>query len=209
METAPERIFTLENDFIQVEFTSRGGAIRSVALKRFAAVQGESRPYVFNEGSKLPALGISQLREDGSLEQYSPTYDLLRLEDMAIEFHRELHPGIELVRRFELSEATEGADPYVLDHVSRFVNRTGTIYDVDHLFVNVGTAPPTASDPIDFFLSFSYYEAKDFETAERDFETIKVAKFTGSPGFLGFFRKDPVFLVRDPGSLPLRTTLSR
>ncbi len=187
----PEEINVLENSFIRVEFTSRGGAIRQVALKKFPAVQGESRPYVFNEGSNLPALGISRLREDGSLEQYAPTYDLLRLEDTAIEFHRELHPGIELVRRFELSEATEGAAPYVLNHVSRFINRSGSIFNVDQIFVNVGTAPPTLSDPSGFILNFSYYQPEDFES-------INVSKFKGSRGFLGFFAKDPVSMVKDP-----------
>ena len=186
----PEEIHVLENSFIRVEFTNRGGAIRQVALKKYHAVQDEPPPYVLNEGSNLPALGISRLREDGSLEQYAPTYELLRQENTTIEFHRKLGPGIELFRRFELSQATEGAAPYILHHVSRFENRSDSIFNVDKIFVNVGTAPPTLSDPSGHILNFSYYHPEDFES-------INVSKFKGSRGFLGFFAKDPVSSERD------------
>ena len=185
-----EEIYVLENSFIRVEFTNRGGAISQVTLKKHKAVQGELRPYVFNEGSDLPALGISRLREDGSLEQYAPTYKLLRLENSAIEFHRELHSGIELFRRFELSQASEGVAPYILHHVSRFENRSGSIFNFDKIFVNVGTAPPTLSDPSGYILNFSYNHPEDFES-------INVSKFKGSRGFFGFFAKDPVSSTRD------------
>jgi len=183
-----EQLFHLENDFIDVEFTTHGGAVKEVALKKYPAVQGEPEPYIFNKGSNLPALAISLTREGDSVEEFAPVYEMIRRDEKSIEFSLEALPGVELIRRYEINSAKEGAAPYLISHSTRFVNRTPTIYNINRLFVNVGTAPHTESDPSDFLLNFGYYDGEDYET-------VGVSKFKGG-GFLGFFKGDPVKEVK-------------
>ncbi len=182
----PEETYVIENQLIRVKFTTYGGAIKEVALKKYPATQRDDAPYVFNEGSDLPALGISLEEPDGSFEQYAPPYKLLSggSGSRKIEFILEQIPGVNLVRTYEVSDATEGAAPYVVKHSTRIINETPTVFGVNHIFLNVGTAPPTHSDPSGYFLNFSYYDGEDYEY-------ISLNKFKGG-GFLGFFKKDPV-----------------
>ncbi len=189
----PEETYVIENDLIRVRFTTYGGAVKEVELKKYPALQGEDAPYIFNEGSDLPVLGISLAETDGSFEEYAPAYQLLSggAGSRKIEFIREQVPGIDLVRSYEVSELTEGAAPYIVKHSTRIINQTPTIFAVNHIFLNVGTAPPTDSDRQGYFLNFSYYDGEDYEY-------ISGNKFKGG-GFGGFFKRDPVSEIQRSG----------
>ncbi len=189
-ERTPEETYVIENDYISILFTSRGGAIKQVALKQYPAAQGETLPYIFNEGAKYPALSISRASDDGVIEEYDPDYSLVRLEGNAIEFSRETFPGIELLRHYSISNETEEAAPYIIEHVTKIINRTPSAFKVNRLFVNVGTAPETESDPNNFLLNLAYFDGDDFDY-------ISLNKFKGG-GFLGFFKRDPVSKIRKP-----------
>ncbi len=181
----PEETYEIENDLLRVVFTTYGGAIKEVALKDYPAINGQEEPYIFNQGSELPALSISLADADGSVEEYAPAYRFLSggSGSRKIEFAYELVPGVELVRAYEVSNATEGASPYIIKHSTRFQNQTPNIFSINHIFVNVGTAPPTDADPSGYHLNFSYYDGEDYEYISRN-------KFEGG-GFWGFFKRDP------------------
>lgn len=184
-----EEFYTLENDFIRVQFTSRGGAIKEVALKQYPAVRGQSEPYIFNEGAPYPALSVSRTSAEGNIEEYAPDYRMVNLEAHRIEFSREPLPGIELVRSYTLSRVSEEAAPYVIEHLTTFINRTSNIFNINRLFINVGTAPATDSDPWNYLLNLAYYDGEDFDY-------IGVSKFKGG-GFLGFFKREPVNEIKE------------
>jgi len=112
----------------------------------------------------------------------------VRRDDTSIEFRLEALPGVQLIRRYEISTADDEAAPYVISHSTRFVNQTPTIYNINRLFVNVGTAPHTDSDSSDMLLNFGYYDGEDYEK-------IGVNKFKGG-GFLGFFKSEPVSEIK-------------
>ena len=189
----PEETYIIENDLIRVKFTTYGGAIKEVELKKYPAIQGDDAPYVFNEGSDIPALSISLAGADGSVEEYAPAYQLLSggSGSRKIEFTYELAAGVVLARSYELSKGTEGASPYIIKHTTRFINQTPTVFSINHIFVNVGTAPPTDADSRREYLNFSYYDGEDYEK-------IRLNKFEGG-GFLGFFKKDPISDIQLPG----------
>ncbi len=193
----PEETYVIENDLIRVRFTTYGGAIKEVELKKYPAMQGDDAPYVFNEGSDIPALSISLAGADGSVEEYAPPYQLLSggSGSQRIEFTYELVAGVVLERSYELSKATEGASPYSIQHTTRIINQTPTIFTVNNIFLNVGTAPPTDADPSGYLLNFSYYDGEDYET-------ISLNKFKGGGffSFIGLSNKDPVSDIQRSGS---------
>ena len=180
----PEEIYTLENSFISVDFTNRGGAIKEVGLKKYPAIKGEPTPYIFNANSDIPALSINIVGVGGQVEEYAPIYKLLRQDRESITFSLTLMPGIDLIRNFTITHALKGADPYIIKHSTTFINSTQNVFNIEKLFINVGTAAPAIADPRGFYLNFGYYD-------NDDVKFINVKKFKGS-GFLGFFKRDPV-----------------
>ena len=178
-----EEIYILENEFIRVDFTSFGGAIRQVALKKHLAVQGEPDLYVFNQYHEVPALSISLAGADGSVTEYAPPYNLVRQDSESIEFALELLPGVKLLREYVLSGSFGDTDPYIIKHTTRFINGTSSVFNIDRIFVNVGTAAPTEADRRGFYLNVGYFDGEDV-----DF--VSLSKFKGS-SVLGFFRREP------------------
>ena len=47
-EIRESQLITLENDFIKVHFSKIGGAIHSIALKKYPAQLNSTSPYIFN-----------------------------------------------------------------------------------------------------------------------------------------------------------------
>lgn len=180
----PEEIYTLENNFIRVDFTSRGGAIKEVGLKKYPAIKGESTPYIFNANSDVPALSINIIGVGGLVEEYAPAYTLSSRDGESITFSLALIPGIDLIRNYTITRGLKGADPYIIKHSTTFKNSTQSVFNIDKLFINVGTAAPAEADPRGFYLNFGYFD-------NEDAKFINVKKFKGS-GFLGFFKRDPV-----------------
>ncbi len=179
-----EIIHSMENEFFKVDFTSFGGAIKRVALKKYAAEIGSDTPYIFNEYSDVPALSISLKDSSGSVHEYAPNYQLLEKSDKGIKFGLTLSTGVEVVREYSFSISDNEATPYIISHTTRFLNRTESHFKIDKLYVNVGTAAPTDSDPTGYLLNFGYY---DGEKAHF----INASKFKAG-GFLGMFKRQPM-----------------
>ena len=58
-DSAPEEIAVLEDEFVKVRFTNKGGAIKDVVLPKFKKTQNSDAPYVFNANDKVAALSLA------------------------------------------------------------------------------------------------------------------------------------------------------
>ena len=105
---------TIENDFIRVVFTNRGGAIKKVELiardthgqLQYPDRVGSEEPYSFNEISQLPALALSWIAgEMGGLKEYAPIYELVKHKGNEIAFRLITPEGIEIIRGYRLPQA--------------------------------------------------------------------------------------------------------
>lgn len=181
--TEDEKTVTLENDFISVTFTNRGGAIASVALKQYSATQGSETPYIIGQGAPIPSLGLSLRQEGTDIRAYAPTYKIVSKTDSSVVFSRKEGP-LEIVRSYIISSDTKGPNPYLIQHDTRFINESDTQVPLSSLFVNVGAAAPTKADPIGRNLNASYYDGSDFEATRASY-------FKGSRGFLGIGSRAP------------------
>lgn len=200
----PEQTYELANDYIRVTFTSKGGGIKQVAfidhmvdgrLKYPATLNGEE-PYLFNAGAEKPALALSwQEDDDGLPDEFTGDFTVTQLDPAkgAIQFTYQHPSGKNIVRNYLLSMATpqqaevaeeDAVDPYVIQHDTHFINKGQASWPLEAMFINVGTAPPTLGDVRHEFLNFGYYAAGDAEF-------LRMSKFTGSKGFLGFGASSP------------------
>ena len=172
----------LENDYIAVTFTTRGGAIKEVAFKNYAA-QLQTRgtpitdPYRFNARSTIPALSLHIPDAAGKLRVHEAHYRLQSLDKEAIRFELELAPGIRVQREYRLSH-NPSEEPYVIQHATRFINDSGTAFSLNKLYFNVGTARPSKADPYGQSINFGYYDGED-----SDF--IPLSRFEANDGYLG------------------------
>lgn len=175
----PAETYVLENDYIRVVFTTRGGAIQSVALKKYPAVQNEEAPYILDAPDAAPALSLALGSQGGMLREYAPAYQLRSVGHGEIVFSRtEEGDGLELERVYRLSESTEGPNPYIITHTTRIRNLSDQAFALSNLFINVGAAAPTEADRLGQYLNAGYFDG-------RRVRFISATKFSPSSGFLG------------------------
>ncbi|WP_309398196.1 membrane protein insertase YidC [Cerasicoccus maritimus] len=197
----PEETYVLANEHIRVTFTSKGGAIKNVAFidtmpdgrLKYPATLNSEEPYIFGAGSEKPALAISiDTDSDGIPEEVAPDYKVQEIDEAAgrIQLAYQDESGVQVIRAYVLAKEGRETDPYVIQHETYFINTGSKPFPLQAMFINVGSAPPTKGDVRHEFLNFGYYAAGDSEF-------LKMSKFTGSKGFLGFGANPPRDFVYD------------
>ena len=181
-DVGPEERVTLSNDFIEVEFTTRGGAIREVRFLQ--TKRGGEDDYVFNEDGFLPALSLSLAGRDGAMQEFALPYTVLSQTESSITFQLEAANGLTVERRYRLATDADEQDPYVIRHNTRFVNAGETPKALATIYLNLGTARPIAENQ-----RFNYLNVGQFDGNDADFTAIN--KLTGSSGFLGIGANAP------------------
>ncbi|MDR1907205.1 MAG: membrane protein insertase YidC [Puniceicoccales bacterium] len=171
-----QQFVTLENDEICVRFNSIGAGIQDVKLKKYPAVRGQDAPFVFNENARLPALVLSFGAADKFL---LANYDIVSQTDHSVVFRKTMKNGIIVEREYRLAQHEI---PYVLTTQLRFTNLTEKTYDLEDVFVGLGSFPATPSDVLGDYLNFGYYDG-------RKAHFIKVDDFRAKNGFLGMGRE--------------------
>lgn len=91
-----EKLFTLSNHLMTVEFSTYGGAIKRVVLKKHKAQDDE--PLILNRGAKLPMLNLEGWNGDLSIVGYH----VVAQSDKSIAFERKLEEGIRVLRTYTL-----------------------------------------------------------------------------------------------------------
>jgi YidC/Oxa1 family membrane protein insertase len=174
-EAASATVTTLANDFIEARFTDSGGALRDVALKKYAKVLGSPAPFIFNELHADPILAFVELQgldRNTKFERVSQTAD-------EIVYRAVFNGNLEVTRRYKLSpNSAPNSDPYQIKHETTFRNLTEQTLPGMHVSLSLGTAAPTnADDPADQL-------ATGFSTG-KDREFLNRASLEPSGGFLG------------------------
>jgi YidC/Oxa1 family membrane protein insertase len=95
---APEQLVVLENNFFRVVTTSHGGGIRHVELKKHQ-IKGDE-PVVLNNGAQLPVFNI----QGWTLGANLIGYQVAGSDAGSVTFIRELQPGVQLSRKFSVSD---------------------------------------------------------------------------------------------------------
>lgn len=206
-ELAPEETYVLENEYIRVTFTNRGGAVRQVEFIHregdgqfdYPETLDSDQPYAFNVDDDLPALAIGVANGDRVPEEFAKSFTLVKRTDTLIQFVYKDPNGVDIIRGYQLEPVGGEGEPYSILHETKFVNASTEGFSLD-LFVNLGAVPPTKGDIYGGNLNFGYY-------ASGDAEFIDSSKLVGSPGgFLGIGKKTPLW--EDFGPKPQEAPLS-
>ena len=177
-----ERRVVLSNDFIEAEFTTRGGAIREVHFLR--TKRGGRDEYIFNRNGQLPALSLSLSKGEGKLRELGFDYKIESQSPTSITFALDLADGLIVHRRYEIAASGEEQDPYVIKHTTSFTNRGESPKLLSKVYVNLGTSRPISKSSQQNYLNVGYFDGEDDRF-------IAINKLTGSRGFLGIGASSP------------------
>jgi len=172
-----EQIVTLSNAFIEVEFTTLGGAIRTVEFLQ--TKRDERDDYVFNQQGRLPALSLSLAGREGGMQEFALPYTIDQQTRDSITFTFNTGDGLALRRTYSLAQAGSEQDPYIIRHSTSFRNQAVAPKALSTIYLNLGTARAISEKQQPAFLNVGYFE-------DGDAEFIAINKLTGSNGFLGF-----------------------
>lgn len=179
--TVEEQTVELANDFIEVDFTTRGGAIRTVSFLQ--TKRGDRDDYVFNDEGLLPALSLS-LNDGGKMHEVAFDYSIESQSTDSITFVFNSGDGLVIRRTYTLSSGDEDHDPYSIRHTTTFSNNGSAPKSLATIYLNLGTARPISKKPLPTYLTVGYFDGED-----ADF--VAINKLTGGKGFLGIGASDP------------------
>lgn len=177
-----EKVFVLENDYIRILFTSKGGAIKQVSLKKYTLTTETEAPYEINKGARLPALALTSNLTDLNQESAAKLTDFTLIEQTptSISFSGVLTNGLTVERSYQFSDKQD--QPYLLKTATTFTNAEGRNETV---FFQLGSLPPEAADKSGLFMNVGYHE-------NDSTEFINLKEISGSKGFLGIGSSNPV-----------------
>ena len=198
-ELAPESIIAIANDFIEVEFTNRGGAIRRVNFLQ--TKRGGRDDYVFNDKGYLPALSLGLPKSDGSIREFDMAYTVESRSANAITFVLQAGPELRIHRTYTLTARSgNGQDPYIIEHRTRFENLGAKAKAFSTLYLNLGTMRPIS----DGAMQQSYINVGYYNGDKAKFKAV--SKLTGSNGFLGIGASEPKDQITINTGAPLQWT---
>jgi YidC/Oxa1 family membrane protein insertase len=167
-----QQFVDLENNEISVRFSSIGAGIQDVKFKKYPAVRGQEAPFVFNENARLPALVLSF----GSADKFLlANCDIVSQTSRSVVFRKVMKNGIVVEREYRIAQHDI---PYVLTTQLRFINPTEKAYDLENVFVGLGSFPATPGDVLGDYLNFGYYDG-------REAHFIRGNDFCARSGFFG------------------------
>lgn len=178
---------TLENEFIRVQFSDLGGAIREVALHhklrsglyQFPNKIDEPTPFVFNDSNiDEPALAIVGYP---GLDQ-NTQYQLVSKSDTEVVYRTTIPGRIEVIRRYILAPdsgtATDPSDPYQIRTETTLRNLSSNLDKPMQIGLAVGTSAPINDLDTGRFLAAWYSNGKSASSIPR-------ARLEASGGIFG------------------------
>ncbi len=171
--------FILQNDYLEVTLTNRGGAIREIRLKNEFADVTKQSVIVFNAGNDESALALALKNPvTGKLETLLSEFVVQpgRTAD-TITLVGGLADGTRIERTFTLTaKAGTVAEPYSLGFVTKVIPPAGK--PAATVWVSTGCWQPTEGDSANQFLSVLAYDGDDLTRVGLDV-------FSDSSGFFG------------------------
>ncbi|MCF7688727.1 MAG: YidC/Oxa1 family insertase periplasmic-domain containing protein [Cephaloticoccus sp.] len=183
----------LVNNFVEVRLSNYGGAIREVALRKFAETLDSKARFTFNKPRTNPMLGIVDLPGLGRDTGFS----IVSQNASEVVYRAVFENRIEVTRRYFLPDGSApGTDPYQLRHETTFRNLTDQTLPLPRIALSLGTASPIDDTIYGQELTTGYSDGKDQHFIEH-------TKLQGG-GFLamiGMGSKEPTPFITSTGAV--------
>lgn len=169
---ADEKIATLENEYVTIEFTDFGGAIRDVALKKYPATKADpDSPYIFNKYHSAPILSFADIPGI----DHNSRYELLSASATEVTYRAYINdannqPLVEITRRYALAiegDEANPADPYRIRHETTFRNLTAQPQHILRPVLNLGTTSLLTTNDNGQYLNVAHYDGDKAHTIDR------------------------------------------
>jgi YidC/Oxa1 family membrane protein insertase len=171
---------TLENGFVKVTFTSRGGAIEKVELlKQFADTERKAK-VVFNDNNQdsALALGVRNTLTNKVEPVYSDFTATVDEKARAVTFTGKLPDGTRVIRQFSLNLGEkEGEEPYAIRFSTKVVPPTPGVA-ASRVWHATGCWGFTTGDAANQYISVLAHDGDDLTRVGTDV-------FKDSSGFFG------------------------
>ena len=179
-ENIPEKIVSLENDKIRVNFTNKGGAIKNVELRDYPKAQGSKDPFVFNDiDARVPAMGLSFFNPDEG-EIPVPRQKSFALTDSSpdsVTYRLRIENKFDITRKYQLVKADGiAAAPYTIATATSVKNISSGPQPIGEAFLCLGAVPPTESDVYGTNLAAAFFDGDGSRF-------LKSSSFVDSSGF--------------------------
>ncbi len=161
-----EKTITLSNEYIEVTFTTRGGAIRTVDFLQ--TKRGGRDDYVFNQDGYLPALSLSLAGKDGGIREFALDYKIEEQTDNSVTFAFDSGDGLVIRRSYTLASDDGEHDPYTIRHSTTFNNESATPKALSTIYFNLGTARPISAKQLPSYLNVGHFNGEDAEFVALD-----------------------------------------
>lgn len=171
---------TLENGYVKVTFTSRGGAIEKVELlKQFADTERKAK-VVFNANNQDSALALGV--RNALTNKVEPVYSefVANVDEKArtVTFTGKLPDGTRVLRRFTLNLGEkEGEEPYSVRFSTQVVPSAAGVA-ATRVWLSTGCWNLTAGDTINQYISVLAHDGDDLTR-------VGTEVFKDSSGFFG------------------------
>jgi YidC/Oxa1 family membrane protein insertase len=163
-DSAEATFTTLSNDYVELRLTDFGGAIRDVAFKKYAAVQGQPEPFVFNRLHAAPILALDDFPGLSDTARYT----LVSATATEVVYRAVIENRIEVTRRYTLrAPGDTSGDPYRIHHETTFRNLTDQAIALPRAAVNLGTATLIDHNDTGQYLNLATYDGESAHFVER------------------------------------------
>jgi YidC/Oxa1 family membrane protein insertase len=172
-----EELVALENEDARYVFTSLGGGLKQIELKKFPAEVGcdpkapTNANVTLNAKGRAPIMSLLVGGDTNTLEYFtlSSTGNTVRAE-------APMANGLYLIKEFRLSTN------YLLNTSIRYENRTGQPIALPERELVVGTAAPLSQHDESYHLGLEWYNGdKGYKTTEPWFQNRTLGCFPGTP----------------------------
>lgn len=183
----------LANNFVEIRLSNYGGAIKEVALRKFAETLDSQQRFTLNNEHIEQMLGIMGLPGLGE----ETVYTIVSQSSREVVYRAVFENRIEVTRRYALPYTSQpGTDPYQIRHETTFRNLTDQTLPLPKIALSLGTV-----SPINDGIYGQQHNSGYFDGEDAHFIEYTKLKGGGIMSFVGIGSRDPVPVLTKTSSV--------
>ena len=183
----------LANNFVEIRLSNYGGAIKEVALRKFAETLDSQQRFTLNNEHIEQMLGIMGLPGLGE----ETAYTIVSQSSREVVYRAVFENRIEVTRRYALPYTSQpGTDPYQIRHETTFRNLTDQTLPLPKIALSLGTV-----SPINDGIYGQQHNSGYFDGEDAHFIEYTKLKGGGIMSFVGIGSRDPVPVLTKTSSV--------
>ena len=158
------KVDLLANNFVEIRLSNYGGAVKEVALRKFAETLGSTQRFIMNREHIDPLLGIVSLPGLGK----ETAFDIVSQSAREVVYRAVFENRVEVTRRYALPDTSQpGTDPYQIRHETTFRNLTDQTLALPQIGLSLGTTSAINDTIYGQQLNTGYFNGEDAEFIEH------------------------------------------